>query len=153
MNLQAMKLSRRNALIAGGGAVVAIGAFTASPLSNPLTAKARELLASQRWTRGFLSLAKGTYAEWGQLVGSTFSVGGGSSLRLAGVRAFASPGDRPYSVSRRTGFLAVFETARGQTMAGDLIYTITHPQYGPFQIFLSASSDPSTPGRMHAVFN
>ena len=37
-------------------------------------------------------------------------------------------------------------------MAGDLIYTISHPEYGPFRIFLSASG-PATPGAMLAVFN
>jgi hypothetical protein len=37
-------------------------------------------------------------------------------------------------------------------MAGDLIYTVSHPQYGPFQLFLSVA-DARTPNRMLAVFN
>jgi len=37
-------------------------------------------------------------------------------------------------------------------MAGDLIYTVSHPEYGAFPIFLSAT-DSRTPGRMLAVFN
>ena len=37
-------------------------------------------------------------------------------------------------------------------MAGDLIYTARHPQYGEIPIFLAAA-DPATLGPMHAVFN
>lgn len=153
MTQQVSRLSRRNVLIAGGGAVAAAGAFAISPLSNPLTAQARDLLAGQSWARTFLSLARGTFAEWQSVVGSNFAIGGGGTLRLAGVVAFASSGARPYDVARRSGFLAVFEAGRGQTLAGDLIYTITHAQYGPLQIFLTASPDARQPGTMHAVFN
>lgn len=140
-------------LIAGGGAVAAAGAFVASPLGNPITSKGRELLASQPWARRFLSLAGGTQAEWQSQVGSTFALGGGTSMRLAGVRPFASPGDRPLSVTRKSAFVAVFDVLGGNSLPGDLIYTATHPQYGPLQLFLSASSDPRAPARMFAVFN
>jgi len=146
-------VSRRNMLIAGGGAVAAIGAFAASPLANPLTAKARELVASQSWARRFLSLAGGGYEEWQALVGSTFSLGGGSTMRLSGVQPLASTGDRPLAVTRRAAFQAVFDLPRGQSLAGDLIYTATHSQYGPFQVFLSASAGAGMPARMTAVFN
>jgi hypothetical protein len=74
-------------------------------------------------------------------------------MRLAGVRPMASEGPRPMSVARRSAFVAMFDVLGGQTVAGDLIYTASHPQYGPLQIFLSASADPRTPGRVLAVFN
>jgi hypothetical protein len=41
----------------------------------------------------------------------------------------------------------------GATLAADLIYTVNPLRNGPFQIFLSASTDPSLPHRMTAVFN
>lgn len=140
-------------LIAGGGAVAALGAFSLSPLGTPVTRKARQLAASQPWARRFLSLSQGTLAEWEAQIGSVFSVGGGISMRLAGVRAFASPGARPRGVSRKSAFLAVFDVEGGAQMASDLIYTVSHPQYGPLQMFLSASADPRSPARMLAVFN
>lgn len=147
------RLSRRNVMIAGGGTVAAIGAFAASPLSNPLKSEVRGMLAGQDWARGMLSLANGTFEEWQSLVGSTFSLGGGSTMRLAGVSALQSSGERPYGVARRQAFLAVFEPARGQSMASDLIYTATHAQYGPVQLFMTAAPAPRAPERMHAVFN
>ena len=36
-------------------------------------------------------------------------------------------------------------------MAGDLIYTVSHPHYGPVQLFLTETQGPRA--GMHAVFN
>ena len=146
------KLSRRN-IIVGGGAVAAVGAIAASPLSVPIARTTQQLIATQTWARSLLSLADAGYEQWLAVVGSDFALGGGTSMRLIGVSAFPSPGARPMRVGRTSGFLAVFELAGGQTMAGDLIYTAAHSEYGPLPIFLSASSDPRTPARMYAVFN
>ena len=146
------KLSRRKVLV-GGGAVATLGAVVASPLSVPIAREAQGLIATQPWARGMLSLAEAGYDQWLEQVGSAFTLGGGMSMQLAGIRALASEGSRPMAVARRTAFVAMFDAAGGQTLAGDLIYTANHRQYGPLQIFLSASTDPRTPGRMLAVFN
>ncbi len=146
------KLSRRKVLV-GGGAVATLGAVAASPLSVPIAREARSLIATQPWARGMLSLAAAGHDQWLEQVGSTFALGGGMSMQLAGIRVLASEGARPMAVARRTAFVAMFDAADGQAMAGDLIYTASHPQYGPLQIFLSASPDPRTPRRMLAVFN
>lgn len=151
--LPAGRLNRRNLMIAGGGAVAAAGVFAVTPLSNPLISEARDVLAGQSWARGFLSLASATQAEWTSIVGSSFALGGGQSMTLVGVRALPSPGSRPYDVARRSGFLALFEPAPGQTMAGDLIYTANHPHYGALQLFLSSAPASGAPARMLAVFN
>lgn len=151
--LSAAPLNRRNLMIAGGGAVAAAGVFAASPFSNPLISEARGALAGQSWARGFLSLAAATQEEWTSIVGASFALGGGQTMTLVGVRALASQGSRPYEVARRTGFLAVFEPGRGQSMAGDLIYTANHAQYGALQIFLTSAPAANAPARMHAVFN
>ncbi|HST37354.1 MAG TPA: hypothetical protein VLK25_12085 [Allosphingosinicella sp.] len=155
MNQQEPKsrLSRRNVLVAGGGTVAAVGAFAISPLSNPLVSEMRSALAGQTLVRGLFSLANGTYEEWQSLVGSTFSLGGGTTMRLTGVSPLLSSGTRPYSVARRQAFLGVFEPGPRQSMAGDLIYTATHPQYGPVQLFLTNAPPAAGPTRMHAVFN
>lgn len=144
------KVSRRNVMIAGGGAAVAgLGVVALTPLGNPVKSKAREVLASSGIGRSMLSLTDGTVAEWQAQVGSTFAIAGGMSLRLAGVQPMNSDGARPLGVTRRSAFVAVFDSASGQSLPGDLIYTASHPQYGPMQIFLSEAS----PGRMLAVFN
>ena len=146
------RLSRRNVMIAGGGAAIAgIGVVALTPLGNPVKARAREALAGSSWGRSMLSLADGTMAEWQAQVGSTFAVGGGTTMRLAGVRAMSSSGERPLSVTRRSAFAAYFDVLGGRSLPGELIYTVSHPQYGPLQIFLSESG--AAPRRMLAVFN
>lgn len=146
------RLTRRNVMIAGGGAAAAgIGIVALTPLGNPVKAKAREALAGSSLGRSMLSLADGTMAEWQAQVGSTFSLGGGAAMRLAGVRAMASEGERPMSVTRRSAFVAHFDVLDGQDLPGDLIYTASHPQYGALQIFLTESAE--SPRRMLAVFN
>lgn len=147
------RLSRRNLIIAAGGTAAAVGVFATSPFSNPLKSEVRGMLAGQSWARTMLPLASATFDEWQGLVGATLSLGGGSTIRLTGVRALASVGSRPYGVARRQAFLAVFDPGPGQSLAGDLIYTATHPQYGPLQLFLTSAPGPLNPARMHAVFN
>lgn len=146
------KLSRRNVVV-GGATAATVGAIALSPLGVPITREARELIATQPWARGMLSLSSAGYDQWLAQVGSVFALGGGTTMRLAGVRPMASEGARPMGVARRSAFVAMFDMLGGQTVAGDLIYTVSHSQYGPLQIFLSASTDPRTPGRVLAVFN
>jgi len=147
-------LSRRKLLLVMGGVAGAAGAAMMSPFRNVFLRNTRELVRRQPVLRRMLlSLANAGYEEWMAQVGAIFSIGGGTSMRLAGVEAFAAGGTRPISLARDRAFMAVFDLVNGATMAGDLIYTANHPQYGPFQIFLAASSDPRTPSRMIAVFN
>ncbi|MDQ4088275.1 MAG: hypothetical protein M3177_09760, partial [Pseudomonadota bacterium] len=134
-------LSRRNIL--AGLAGVAVTAVVATTAFRPSVGeRARRVLASNGLTRRFLSLADAEQGEWQAQVGSVFSVEGGYRMRLAGVRPLQSVGARPPEATRDRAFVAVFEVADGMTMAGDLIYTATHPQYGRLPLFLSASGDP-----------
>jgi hypothetical protein len=100
-------------------------------------------------TRGMLSLSQAEMEEWTTQIGSTFTVGGGYALQLAGVQPLQSGGERPAELRDRA-FAAVFDVTRGSSMPADLIYTVSHPQYGPLQLMLSATGDPR---RMLAVFN
>jgi hypothetical protein len=127
-------------------------AFVAKPLRTVIVTKSRELVRSQPvLTRLMLSLGDAGYNEWLDQVGSLFSVGG-SSLKLVAVTALNSNGPRPDGLRDRA-FVAKFDVQGRGTMAGDLIYAASTPNYGAFQIFLSASSDPNLPQRMTAVFN
>ena len=148
MERAASSLSRRNILIGAAGATVC--AIVAAPLLRPVVGeRTRRLLAGNPITRRFLSLADAEQAEWAALVGSVFAESGGRTLRLAGVRPLLSAGERPAGLRDRA-FLAVFDVAGRAAMAGEMIYALTHPQYGAAQVFLSQSD---RQGRMLAVFN
>lgn len=147
------KLSRRKMLLVAGGGVAAASALIAGPMRQQVLRTAREVITITRIGRSIVSLANAGYDEWAAQVGSTFTIGGSTSLRLTGVRALPSAGARPASLSRTEAFVAVFDPMGGRTLAGDLIYTATHPEYGPMPLFLSAAGDPRTPARMLAVFN
>jgi hypothetical protein len=147
-------LSRRKLLVALGGVAAAAIALMASPYRAVIGKSARNLVRRQPALRHMLlSPADAGYDEWAEQVGSVFSVGGGTSLKLVAVTAFDSPGPRPISLARDSAFLAKFDVQNRGTMAGELIYTASHPSYGAFPIFLSASSDPNLPHRMTALFN
>src|SRR5687767_3902691 len=149
MDRAASNPTRRNVLIGVAGAAVA--AVVAAPFLRPgMSDGTRRLLAGNRFTRRFLSLADAGQAEWAAQAGSVFTAEGGYRLRLAGVRPLLSTGVRPPEVARRSAFLAVFDVLDNMTMAGDVIYDLRHGQYGRLPVFLSASDDPR---RMFAVFN
>jgi hypothetical protein len=153
VNVERSKFSRRNMILALGGAFAAAGVLIAAPFKNPIIGNVRRLAAFTAGNRGRVSLGDAGYDEWVQQVGSVFTIAGGTRLQLAGVRPLASGGSRPASLGRNSAFLAVFDAIGGATVAGDLIYGASHPQYGAMMIFLTASSDPRTPARMFALFN
>jgi hypothetical protein len=145
-------LSRRKMMLVTGGAIAGAGALVAAPFRGPIKNVARGTIVSSGIGRAFLSLANADYDEWLGVVGTSFSLGGRTNVQLVGVRALPTSGRKPQGV-RGQGFAAFFDPPTGQSVAPDMIYTATHSQYGPTQIFLSATSDPRTPGRMVAVFN
>ena len=116
---------------------------------NVATAK-KQPAALRRWT---LDLANANYDDWLAQVGQTFTIGGGYTLKLEGVRAFSAGGTRPTNLSRDRAFVASFDIQNRRTLPGDLIYVVTHPTHGAFQLFMSTATDVRTPGRMLAVFN
>jgi hypothetical protein len=145
-------LSRRKMMLVTGSAVAGAGALVAAPFRAQIKNVARGTIVSTGFGRAFLSLANADYDEWLSVVGSSFSLGGRTNVQLVGVRALPTSGRKPQGV-RGQGFAAFFDPPRGQSVAPDLIYTATHSQYGPTQIYLAATSDSRTPGRMVAVFN
>jgi hypothetical protein len=151
MQLADLHLSRRRMVVALGGAALAVGALVAAPYRGMILRRGREVARAIPFVRRMLSLANAGYIEWMETVGSTFSGGGGYAMRLIGVEALNSGGQRPLGLRDRA-FALHFTVLNGGTMAGNLIYTVSHPDYGPLQIFLSPH-DPATPSRMLAVFN
>jgi len=154
MEKTASFLSRRKLLVATGGVAAVAVAVMESPFGAVVNRTARDIARREPVLRGsMLSLADAGYDEWTDQVGSVFNVGGGDSLKLVDVTPLDSPGARPVGLARDRAFLAKFDVQNGRSLAGDLIYTVAHPQYGAQQIFLSSSFDPNLPGRMTAVFN
>jgi hypothetical protein len=147
-------LSRRKLLVGLGGVAAGAAALMASPFRAVIAMTARDVVRRQPTLRRLLlSLADAGYDEWLDQVGSVFTAAGGAGLKLVAVTALDSAGTRPMRLTRNRAFVAKFDVQNRGTMAGDLIYTASHPLYGPFPIFLSASSDPNLPHRMTALFN
>jgi hypothetical protein len=140
-------LTRRNMLIASGGAVAVLGAGIVPSGAAASPGSGRR----GRTSPGARSLASAGHDQWAAEVGSTFAVAGAQGLALAEVRPLESPGPRP-SGARDRAFVARFDVVGGSPIAGDRIYTVSHPRHGPFQMFVTAAGEDS-PGRMHAVFN
>ena len=149
MKLTDLHLSRRRMVAILGGAVVAVGAVFAAPIKSLVETGARELANTAAGKRTIV-LATAGYNDWLAQVGTTFSTSG-YNLKLIGIAPLISSGVRPAGLRDRA-FALNFDVAAGRTMAGELIYTISHPQHGPLQIFLSATG-PQTPARMLAVLN
>ena len=145
-------LNRRKMMLVAGGAVAGAGALVAAPFREEITGGIRDVVVGTGTGRSLLSLTNASYEEWESVVGTSFSLGGSTSLQLAGVRALPTSGAIPQGV-RRQAFAAFFDPAGGGSVAPDLIYTATHSVYGPTQIYLAATSDRRTPGRMVAVFS
>jgi hypothetical protein len=143
-------LSRRNVLFVAGGAALAAGAVFAAPVRE-LIVSASQSLINGAPPRTMVNLATASYEQWLAQVNTSFAVSGGNPLKLLGVEPLNSTGQRPGGLRARA-FALAFNVSGGGTMAGDLIYTINHPQYGALRIFLT-SADPGTPTRMLAVFN
>jgi hypothetical protein len=95
-------------------------------------------------------LATSEMDKWSRRVGSDFTTGT-FRLRLQGVRALNSSGDRPAEL-RDTAFLAVFEVLSGGYMPGDLIYRMT-TRNEVLDVFLANAFTSQYPRNMHAVFN
>lgn len=145
------KVSRRNLLLVAGG-TAAVGVLAASP-AREVISRTVATLGGARPASRTIQLATASYEQWAEQVGSTFALGGTTRMQLVGVRALQSGGARPANLGRSRAFVAFFEPMARQTIAGDLIYGVSHAQHGALQIFLTESPDPTTPARMLAVFN
>ena len=145
-------LSRRNFIVALGGAVAACAVVFAKPLKSIVATASREL-ARAAPVRILPSLANADFADWADQVGVLFAAGGGTSLKLISVTAMPAAGSRPPQLTRAQAFYLKFDVQNRGTMAGELIYTLVHPRRGAFPIFLSASTEPTLPYRMSALFN
>lgn len=146
------RLSRRKMMLVTGGAVAGASAMMAAPFRGPIKNVARNAAANIRAITLPVNLASGGYDDWLAVVGSSFAIGGGTLIQLAGVRALPTSGAKPAGV-RTLGFAAFFDQLSGPSLAPDRIYSAMHSRYGATQIFLAGTSDPRTPGRMVAVFN
>ena len=142
-------VSRRNVMLGlVGTAAVAgtVGTVTTTD-SSSADAFARLLEPVGLGKRG-VSLASATVDDWRAQVGSYFTAHTGHVLKLADVQLFPES-DRPKGM-REDAFVARFDVAKGGEMPGSVIYRMSHPEGGTFDMF--ATSNPLKQLRMLAVF-
>jgi hypothetical protein len=147
MDSTATHLSRRNLLagLAAGGVVAALAVAIKYPAAVQGSGNLiRDTLAGRRSH----ALATAEREAWQAAVGSDFTAGH-ARLRLAGVRPLPRGGPRPASV-RQYPFIAVFDLPRGQSLPGNLLYTVRTARVPAFDVFLSETG---SAGRLLAVFN
>ena len=133
--------------------MAALGAVAVPAITLDLTGSSTS--TGDWWDRLFLSLKNGGYAEWTELVGSTFKLTGrtgGAELTLVEVRPFNSRSPRPESLARDRAFAAFFQPT-GAAPADDRTYTASHAKYGSLDIFMSPGAPAGRTHRMIAIFN
>ena len=144
--------SRRKMMLITGGAVAGASALMAAPFRGKIKRVARRVVASTELGRAVLNLADGTYQEWLNEVGATFSISAIRNMQLVGVRPLPTSGAKPDNV-RQQGFVAMFDPVGSQAITPNALYALYHSSYGAMLIYLSRSTDPATPRRVLAVFN
>jgi hypothetical protein len=146
------KPSRRGMLVGLTVGLAGLGAVAAPALTLDLTNGSP---SGDWWDRLFFSLKNGGYAEWSELVGTTFLLGGRGTyteLTLVEVKPFDSRYRRPGSLARDRAFVAVFATSDA-TATGDRIYSANHEKYGAVDMYLSPVYSAGRSRHMEAVFN
>jgi hypothetical protein len=146
--MQKINVNRRT-VVGGLFASGLLGAFSFAAVRDQQVSSATTS-TSTTTTTNQTSLATSEMDKWSRRVGSDFTTGN-FRLRLQGVRALNSSGDRPDAL-RDTAFLAVFEVLAGGYMPGDLIYRMT-TRNEVLDVFLANAFTTQYPRNMHAVFN
>lgn len=152
MKMTEKGFSRRKMMLITGGAVAGASALIAAPFRRNIRQVARRVVASTDLGRAMLNLAQGTYQEWLNEVGATFSISANRNMQLVGVRALPTSGAKPDNV-RQQGFVALFDPVDSQSIPANALYSIYHSSYGAMLLYLARSTDPATPRRVIAVFN
>ena len=142
------RLVNRRTVVGGLFASGLLGAFSFAAVRNSQELSTTSSTGTQSTTQ--TTLATSEMDKWSRRVGSDFTTGN-FRLRLQGVRALNSSGDRPAEL-RDTAFLAVFEVLSGGYMPGDLIYRMTS-RNEVLDVFLANAFTTQYPRNMHAVFN
>jgi hypothetical protein len=140
-------MSRRAAVAAlvGGGAIAVAVAQPRIFRSRPGDAFA------QKFSSPFFTLGLGDHNNWQAEVGSRVQVRGGPVMRVSNVEAFAPLGPAKTGSTRQRPFMVTFEIMDGSPLLGDMIYSLTHPSRGSFDLFLTASR--KSPRLIQAMFN
>lgn len=147
MESKASSISRRNLLagMAAGGVIAAL----AVAVKNPGTIGGSGSLAGGPLGASRPGgLATAERSAWQAAVGSDFTIGH-TRMRLAGIRPLPRHGARPANL-RQSPFIAEFELPLGQSLPGNLLYSVRAARSAAFDIFMSEAGQA---GRLLAVFN
>src|SRR5205085_2701466 len=97
-------------MLVTGAAVAGAGSLLAASNRRNIKQVARRVLASNALGRSLISLANGTYDEWLNEVGATFTLGASTNMLLTGVRALPTSGARAEEIAA-TGWPAPMQAA------------------------------------------
>ena len=145
---EANKLLSRRVLVAtlvGGGAIA-----VATARSTLGTAPSAEGFATA-FRSPFSNPTLGDHNSWRSELNSQVQVRGGPALRVAKVESFAPFGRAKTGSTRQRAFIVSFDVVGGTPLVGDMIYTITHPSRGSFQLFLTVPR--GSPTIAQAIFS
>ena len=141
----------RRAVVGGLFASGLLSALSVAAVRNLQVSSGTQSGTTSQTTTQTQPLATSEMDRWSRMVGKEFT-GAGFRLKLKGVQALNSAGDRPPEVTRDAAFVAVFEVLSGGYMPGDLIYRLS-TRDEVLDIFLANAFTREFPRNMHAVFN
>lgn len=140
--------SRRAFVLGGTAAVACMGPLAAAQIASS------SLPSLEGVTTSASPLSE--VAEWENLVGASFLVGGEAGKAVAKLAAIERPAfdpGRPAEVARVQPFTAWFEMDARLAPTGQRTYAVAHPTKGTIDLFLSRGADKRGKAVVLALFN
>lgn len=144
----------RRGLLAGVAALLATASAGLGGLCGPLTSRAQARSLPTARTPHWHKLGA---EDLRAMIGERFALerddGSRIALRLAAVEPVPSGPDRPASLGRAEGAIAVFEGGDSLVEAGHRTYRVAHARMGPTDLFLGPVRRAAGGYHLEAVFN
>ena len=145
--------SRRRVVLAG----LAVGGVLAPLAFAKRFAASKDREGSGQATPGvFAAAARAERELWEALVGQSFRIVGEAGMigaSLSAVERIAFDPDRPEGLGRDQSFYAYFDVGQSVAPAGQQSYTMLHPEFGEFSLFLARGEDRGNEAVVYALFN
>lgn len=140
--------SRRAFVLGGSAAAVCMGPLAASQIASSSSPSLEGETTPPS--------PRSEVAEWENLVGASFLVGGETGKAVAKLAAIERPAfdpERPAELARPQPFTAWFEMDARLAPSGQRTYAVAHPTKGTIDLFLSRGADKRGKAVVLALFN